>query len=77
MSASILPGTEDLLKLALSFKYYRKSRSLAMDSSKSHKIITETSVGLTESLSLFYGLVSFGSQWGKWLIPLSCSFLHN
>lgn len=61
MSAGILPGTEDLLKLALSFKNYGNSRSLAMDSSKSHYIITETSVGLTELLSLFYGLVSSSS----------------
>lgn len=61
MSASILPGIEDLLKLALSFKNYGNSRSLAMDSSKSHYIITETSVRLTELLSLFYGLVSSSS----------------
>lgn len=61
MSASILPGNEDLLKLALSFKNYGNSRSLVLDSSKSHYIITETSAGLTELLSLFYGLVSSSS----------------
>lgn len=77
MNASILPGTEDLLKLPLSFKNHGNSRSLGMDSSRSHYIITETSVRLTEALSLFYGLVSSGSQWGNWLISLSFSFLHN
>lgn len=61
MSASILPGNEDLLKLALSFKNYGNSRSLVLDSSKSHYIIAETSVVLTEPFSLFYGLVSSSS----------------